>query len=73
MPEDRPLSLRVVQMLEKKWDEMNVHNKSGKSPHCALVFSLVYYIVPHRGKTNALRFVTQEETKQKMSKLFIKG
>ena len=27
-PEDRPSSLRVVQMLEKKWDEMNVHNIS---------------------------------------------
>ena len=27
-PEDRPLSLWVVQMLEKKWDETNVHNYS---------------------------------------------
>ncbi len=27
-PEDCPLSLRVVQMLKKKWGEMNAHNKS---------------------------------------------
>ena len=27
-PEDCPLSLRVVQVLEKRWDEMNVLNKS---------------------------------------------